>query len=140
MADLVTMLNERDLNAQVTLRQTVHDAAYRTERTNQAATERECDQPRDEQPRKTARGDPDGAVEHDSVDIVGIDACLDCEQLVALAIPAGIGELRQLGTTRRFRHLVFEVTAAAAGFANDVLNQQLALIVFVIPAIDIDVF
>src|ERR1700716_3403790 len=51
-----------------------------------------------------------------------------------------IGELRQFGTARRFRHLVFEVTAAAAGFANDVLNQQLALIVLVIPAIDIDVF
>ena len=33
-----------------------------------------------------------------------------------------------------------EVTAAGAGFANDILNQQLALIVFVIPAIDIDVF
>jgi hypothetical protein len=38
MADLVTMLNERDLDAQVTLRQTVHNAAYRTERTDQAAT------------------------------------------------------------------------------------------------------
>src|SRR5258705_6918656 len=140
MADLVAMLNERDLNAQVTLRQTVHNAAYRTERTNQAATESECGQSRDEQSRQTARGDPDGAVEHHRVDIVGIDACLDCEQLVALTIPAGIGELRQLGATRRFRHLVMEVTAAGAGFADDILNQQLALIVFVIPAIDIDVF
>src|SRR3984957_19454139 len=97
-------------------------------------------QPRADHPRQSARGDPDGAVEHHRIDIVSIDACLDCEQLVALTIPAGIGELRQLGTTRRFRHLVFEVTAAGAGFANDVLNQQLALIVFVIPAIDIDVF
>src|SRR5580692_2704158 len=140
MADLVTMLNERDLNAQVTLRQTVHDAADRTERTNQAATESECGQSRDEQSRQSARADPDGAVEYHRIDIVSIDACLDCEQLVALTIPAGIGELRQLGTTRRFRYLVFEVTAAGAGFANDVLNQKLALIVFVIPAIDIDVF
>src|SRR5260370_6174088 len=140
MADLVTMLNERDLNAQVTLRQAVHNAAYRTERTNQAATESECGQSRDQQSRQTARGDPDGAVEHYRVDIVGIDARLDCEQLVALTIPAGIGELRQLRTTRRFRHLVFEETAAGAGFAYDVLNQQLALIVLVIPAIDIDVF
>src|SRR5882762_5787740 len=128
MADLVTMLNERDRNAQVTLRQTVHHAAYRTERTNQAATERECGQSRDQQPRQTARGDPDGAVEHHRVDIVGIDACLDREQLVALTITAGIGELRQFGTTRRFRYLVFEVTAAGASFANDILNQQLALI------------
>src|SRR6266568_8156422 len=127
MADLVAMLNERHLNAQVALRQTVHDAAYCTERTNQATTESERGQTRDEQPRQTARGDPDGAVEYHRVDVVGIDACLDCEQLVALAIPASIGELRQLGTTRRFRHLVFEVTAAAAGFANDVLNQQLTL-------------
>ena len=140
MADLVTMLDERDLNAQVALCQTVHDAAYRTERTNQAATESERGQSRDEQPGQTARGDPDGAVEHHRVDIVGIDACLDCEQLLALTIPAGIGELRQLGTTRRFRHLVFEEAAAGAGFANDILNQQLALIVFVVPAIDIDVF
>src|SRR6266576_6866949 len=101
MADLVTMLNKRDLNPQITLRQTAHDAAYRTERTNQAATESECGQTRDEQPRQTARGDPDGAVEHHRVDVVGIDACLDCEQLVALAIPASIGELRQFGTTRR---------------------------------------
>src|SRR5258707_3117001 len=98
MADLVTMLDERDLNAQVTLRQTVHDAAYRTERTNQAATERECGQPRDEQPGQTARGDPDGAVEHHRVDIVGIDAGLDSEQPVALTIPAGIGEIRQFVT------------------------------------------
>src|SRR6478735_164592 len=139
MADLVTALDERDVNVQVTLRQTVHDAAYRTERTNQAAAERECGQSRDEQSRQTARDDPDGAVEHHRVDIVGVDPCLDCEQLLALAIPAGIGELWQLGTTRRFRHLVFEETAAAAGFANDVLNQQLALIVLVVPAIDIDV-
>src|SRR5882757_6789899 len=137
MADLVTMLNERDLNAQVPLRQTVHNAAYRTERTNQAATESECGQSRDEQSGQTAPGDPDGAVEHHRVDIVGIDACLDGEQLVALTIPAGIGELRQFGTARRFRHLVFEVTAAGAGFADAILNQQLALIVFVIPAIDI---
>src|SRR6202035_2594622 len=108
MADLVTTLNERDFTAQVSLGQTVHDAAYRTERTNQAATESECGQSRDEQPRQTARGDPDGAVEHHRLDIVGIDACLDCEQLVALTIAASIGELRQLGTTRRFRHLVFE--------------------------------
>src|SRR5713226_2395468 len=116
------MRNERDLNAQVTLRQTVHDAAYRTERTNQPATESECGQSRDEQPRHTARGDPDGAVEHHRVDIVGIDACLDCEQLVALTIPAGIGELRQFGTARRLRHLVFEVTAAGAGLADDISN------------------
>src|SRR4029077_16935837 len=116
MADLVTTLDERDLNAQVTLGQTVHNAAYRTERTNQAATESECGQSRDEQSRQTARGDPDGAVEHHRVDIGGIDACLDCEQLVALTIPAGIGELRQFGTTGRFRHLVCEVTAAATGF------------------------
>src|SRR5437660_9600901 len=114
MADLVTMLNERDFNAQVTLRQIVHDAAYRTERTNQTATESECGQSRDEQPRQTARGNPDGALEHHRVDIVGIDACLDCEQLVALTIPAGIGELRQLGAAGRFRHLVFEETAAGA--------------------------
>src|SRR6266850_3843744 len=140
MADLVTTLNERDLNAQVTLRQTFHDAAYRTERTNQAATESERGQSRDQQPRQTARGDPERALEHHRVDIVGIDACLDREQLVALTIAAGISELRQFGTARRFRHLVFEVTAAAAGFANDILNQQLALIVLVIPAIDIDVF
>src|SRR5260370_38453941 len=64
----------------------------------------------------------------------------DCEQLVALTIPAGIGELRQLGATRRFGHLVMEVTTAGAGFADDILNQQLALIVFVIPGFDIDVF
>jgi len=128
MADLVAMLDERDLDAQLTLRQTVHNAAYRTERTNQAATESECGQSRDEQSRQTARGDPDGAVEHHRVDIVGIDACLDCEQLVALAIPAGIGELRQFGTTGRFRHLVCEVAAAAAGFADDILNQQLPLL------------
>ena len=48
MADLVTTLNERDFNAQVTLGQAVHHAAYRTERTNQAATESECGQSRDE--------------------------------------------------------------------------------------------
>src|SRR6266404_2997396 len=119
MADLVTTLDERDLNAQVTLRQTVHNAAYRTERTNQAATESERGQPRDEQPHQTARGDPDRAVEHHRVDVVGIDACLDCEQLVALTIPAGIGKLRQLGTTRRFRNLVLQVTAAGAGLADD---------------------
>src|SRR5580692_3454806 len=124
MADLAAMLNERDLNAQVTLRQTVHDAAYRSERTNQAATESECSQPRDQQPRQTARGDPDGALEHHRIDIVGIDAGLDCEQPVALTIPAGIGELRQFGTTRRFRYLVFEVTTAGAGFANDILNHE----------------
>src|ERR1700694_4559782 len=105
MADLVTTLNKRDLDAQVALRQTVHDAAYRTQRTNQAATESECGQSRDQQPRQTARGDPDGAVEHHHVDIVGTNAGLDCEQLVALTIPAGISELRQFGTTRRFRHL-----------------------------------
>src|SRR6266403_2594811 len=108
MADLVTMRDEWDVNAQVTLRQTVHHTAYRTERTNQAATESECGQSRDQQSRQTARGDPDGAVEHHRVDIVGIDACLDCEQLVALTIPAGIGKLRQLGTTRRFRNLVLQ--------------------------------
>src|SRR5258706_517649 len=68
MADLVAMLNERDLNAQVTLRQTVHNAAYRTERTNQAATESECGQSRDEQSRQTARGDPDGAAEHHRIE------------------------------------------------------------------------
>src|SRR6266571_2491150 len=116
MADLVAMLNERDLNAQVTLRQTVHNAAYRTERTNQAATESECGQSRDEQSGQTAPGDPDGAVEHHRVNIVGIDACLDCKQLVALTIPASIGKLRQFGTARRLRHLVFEVAAAGAGF------------------------
>src|SRR5712691_10130272 len=99
MADLVTMLNERDLNTQVTLRQTVHNAAYRTERTNQAATESECGQSRDEQSRQTARGDPDGGVEHHRVDMVGIDGRLDCEQLVALTIRAGIGEFREPGTT-----------------------------------------
>src|SRR6476646_10534320 len=123
MADLVTALDERDVNVQVTLRQTVHDAAYRTERTNQAAAERECGQSRDEQSRQTARDDPDGAVEHHRVDIVGIDACLDCEQLVALTRTACIGELRQLGTTRRFGYLVFAVPAAGAGFADDILNQ-----------------
>src|SRR5258706_14168357 len=121
MAALVAMLTHRNFNAQVPLRQTVHNAAYRTERTNQAATESECGQSRDEQSRQTARGDPDGAVEHHRVDIVGIDACLDCEQLVALTIPAGIGELRQLGTTGPFRHQGLEVTAAGAGFANDIL-------------------
>src|SRR5947207_13853307 len=101
MADLVTVRDEWDLNAQIALRQTVHNAAYRTERTNQATTESECGQSRDEQSRQTARGDPDGAVEHHRVDIVGIDACLDCEQLVALTIPAGIGELRPLAPPRR---------------------------------------
>src|SRR5258708_37805472 len=106
MADLVTMLDERDLNAQVTLRQTVHNAAYRTERTNQAGTECECGQSRDEQSRQTARGDPDGAVEHHRVDIDGIDACLNCEQLVALTIPAGIDYPRQLAYTGRYRSLV----------------------------------
>src|SRR5258706_7708449 len=111
MADLVAMLNERDLNAQVTLRQTVHNAAYRTERTNQAATESECGQSRDEQSRQTPRGDPDGAVEHHRVDIVGIDACLDCDQLDALTIPAGVDDLRQLRTTGPFRHQGLEVTA-----------------------------
>src|SRR6202035_1126811 len=55
MADLVAMLNERHLNAQVTLRQTVHDAADRTERTNQAATESECGQSRDDQSPPTAK-------------------------------------------------------------------------------------
>src|SRR6266849_7057634 len=105
MADLVTMLDERDLNARVALRQTVHNAAYCTERTNQAATESECGQSRDEQSRQSARRDPGGAVEHHRVHIVGIDACLDCEQLIALSITAGIGELRQLGTTCRCRHL-----------------------------------
>src|ERR1700751_5548105 len=109
MADLVTMLNERDLDAQVTLRQTIHDAAYLIERANQATTERERGQSRDEQSRQTARDDPDGAAEHHRVDIVGIDACLDREQSLALTITAGIGELWQLGTARRFRHLVLEV-------------------------------
>ncbi len=140
MADLVTTLDKRNLDVQVALRQTVHDAAYRIERTNQAATERERGQSRDEQSGQTARDDPDGAVVHHRVDIVGIDACLDCEQLVALAISAGIGEFRQLGTTRRLRHLVFEIAAAAAGLADDVLNQQLAPVVLVVPAIDVDVF
>ena len=51
MADLIATLHERDLNAQITLRQTVHNAAYRTERTNQAATESERGQSRDEQSR-----------------------------------------------------------------------------------------
>src|SRR3982074_1000447 len=111
MADLVTTLDERDRNAQVTLRQTFHDAAYRTERTNQPATESEGGHSRDQQPRQTARGNPERALEPHRVDIVGIDACLDGEQLVALTIPAGIGELRQVGATRRLRHLVFEVTA-----------------------------
>src|SRR5205823_7637449 len=59
MADLVTMLNERDLDVQVTLRQIVHDAAYRSERSNQTATENECRQSRDQQTRQTARGNPD---------------------------------------------------------------------------------
>src|ERR1700744_4402893 len=104
MADLVTMPNERDLTAQVTLRQTVHDAADRAERTDQAATESECGQSRDEQSRQSARRDPDGAVKNHRIDIVSIDARLDCEQLVALAVAAGISELRQLGTTGRFRH------------------------------------
>src|SRR4029077_8769439 len=102
MADLVTPIDERDLNAQVTLRQAVHNAAYRTERTNKAATESDCGQSRDEQSRQSAGGDPDGAVEPPRGDIVGINACLDCEQLFAFSIPAGIGELRQLGATRRF--------------------------------------
>ena len=122
MADLVATLDERDFNAQVALRQAVHNAAYRTKRTNQAATESERCKSRNEQSRQSARGDPDGVVEHHRVDIVGIDACLDCQQLFTLTIPAGIGELRQLGTTRRFRYLVFEVTAASTGFADDVLN------------------
>src|SRR3981189_1608971 len=74
--------------------------------------------------RETRPGQPEPRPEPHRVDIVGIDACLDCEQLVALTIPAGISELRQFGTTRRLRHLVFEVTAAGAGFADDILNQQ----------------
>src|SRR5437660_12891786 len=102
MADLVTMLNERDFNAQVTLRQIVHHTAYRTERTNQTATESECGQSRDEQPRQPARGNPDGAVEHHRVDIVGVDACLDREQLVALTVAGGIRELWQFWTGSRF--------------------------------------
>src|ERR1700722_12516473 len=127
MADLVTILDERDLDVQVPLRQTVHDAADRTERPNQAATENECGQSREEQSRQTASHDPERALEHHRVNIIGIDACLDGEQFVALTKPAGIGELWQLWPTRRFRHLVFEETAAHAGFANDILNQQLAL-------------
>ena len=87
MADLVTTLDERDVNVQVALRQTIHHAAYRAERTNQAAAESECGQSRDEQSHQTAGDDPDGAIEHHHrVDIVGIGACLECEQLVAFAI------------------------------------------------------
>src|ERR1700748_1787911 len=100
MADLVAMLDEWDLGTQVTLGQAIHDAAYRTERTNQAATKRECSQSRDEQSRQSARGDPDGAVAHHGVDIVDVDAGLDREQLVALTKPAGITELRQFRTAR----------------------------------------
>src|ERR1700730_18552213 len=139
MADLVTTLDVRDIDAQITLRQTVHDAAYRAERTNQAATERESDEAGDDKPRQTACGDPDGAVEHHRVDIVG-NAGLDRQQVVALAIPVGVGELWQLRTASRSRGPVFQVTATGAGFGHDILNQQLALIVLEIPAIDIDVF
>ena len=42
--------------------------------------------------------------------------------------------------TGTFRHPIFEKAAAAAGLADDILNQQLALLVLVVPAIDIDVF
>jgi hypothetical protein len=140
MADLVTTLDERDLNGQITFRQPVHDAANRAKRTNQSATEGECDQSRDDEPRQTAGGDPGGALEHHRVDIVGIHAGLDCQQVFALAIAAGIGELRQLGTARGFRDPVFQETAVGAGLGDDVLNQQLALTVLVVPAIDIDVF
>src|SRR5215472_10894641 len=134
------MLDEWDRNAHVALRQTIHDTAYRAKWTNQTATQSERYQSREQQSPKSAHGDPDRVVVHRRVDIVGIDACLDCQQLVSLAIPAGIGELWQFGTTRRFRDLVFEITAAGTGLANDVLYQQLAVVVLVIPAIDVDVF
>src|ERR1700733_6732181 len=123
MADLVAALDERNLNAQVTLRQAIHDAAYRIKRANKAATENDGGQSRDEQSSQSACSDPDSTVEHHRIDIVGIHSGLDCEQLFALTIAAGIGELRQLGATGRFRHSVLEVTAAGASLANDVLNQ-----------------
>src|ERR1700759_2073323 len=106
------MLDERDLNAQVALRQAVHDATYRTERTNKAATESNRSESCDEQPRQSPGGDPDGAGEQEPGNTLGMDPGRDREQLSASSIPAGIGELPQFGRTRRFRPLVFEVTAA----------------------------
>src|SRR5262249_39686895 len=133
VADLVAALDKRHLDVQISLRQAVHGATDRIERTNQAAAEREGSKPRDQQSRQTAHGDPGGALEHDRVDIVHIDAGLDREQLFAFAIAAGIGKFWLFGTTRCFRHLVFEITAPATGLANDTLNQELALIVLVVP-------
>src|SRR5262245_44980995 len=114
MTDLVAMLNERDFNVQVALGQIFHNAADRPKRANQAATQRERDYTGDEQPRQTDCDNPDRPVENHRVDVVGVDASLDREQLVALTIPASVGEFRQLGPTRRLRYLIFEVAAAGA--------------------------
>src|SRR4029077_10370700 len=133
------MSGKGHLDVQVTLRQMLHGVANSVERTNEASAKGECRYCRDEQSTQTPDGDPDRLGEHNRLDIVGVDARLDCEQLFALAIAAGVGELR-LGTTCCLRYLVLEKSSAGAGFANDVLDHQLAIMVPVIPAVDIDVF
>ena len=140
LADLILVIDERDIEIQMALAQLAHDVAGLCERCDQTTPEPERDQGRDDQAAKTAEADPQRALIHDGVDVIDIDAGLDRQQLVAGAVRSDIRELAKLGAAAGARRQIFDEAAAGARGAHDVLDQELAGRILELPAVDVDVF
>ena len=139
-ADLVGLVDERNVDRKIALGQFVHDRAGSVERADQAAAKPECRECRDRQPGQPADPGPDHPAKHHGVDIVDIGARLKRQKLVAGAKGPDIGNLAEFGATGRPGRQILDKAAAGARRPHDVLDQELAALVLELPAVDVDVF
>ena len=139
-ADLVGLVDERNVDRKIALDQFVHHRAGSVERAHHAAAKPEGCECRDGQPDQPGDPGPDHPAKDHGVDIVDIGARLKRESLVARAKGPDIGELAKFGATGRPRRQIFDKATPGARRPHDVLDQQLAALVLEVPAVDVDVF
>ncbi len=139
-ADLVGLVDERDVDRKIALGQFVHGRAGSVEGPDQAAAKPERRECRDRQPAQPGDPGPDHPAKDHGVDIVDIGARLKRQKLVARAKGPDIGDLAKFGAAGRPGCHILDKAAAGARRPHDVLDQQLAALVLEIPAVDVDVF
>ena len=139
-ADLVGLVDERNVDRKIALGQFVHRRAGSVEGADQAAAKPERRECRDRQSGQAGDPGPDHPAKHHGVDIVDIGARLKRQKLVARAKGPDIGDLAKFGATGRPGRQIFDKATAGARRPHDVLDQQLAALVLELPAVDVDVF
>ena len=139
-ADLVGLVDERNVDRKIALGQFVHGRAGSVEGADQAAAKPERRECRDGQPGQSGDPGPDHPAKDHGVDIVDIGARLKRQKLVARAKGPDIRDLAKFCATGRPRCQIFDKATAGARRPHDVLDQQLAALVLEVPAVDVDVF